>query len=295
MKAEPPGISFIAPPNHKVPLRLCDALEDRNVSLFVPQRFYRIYAHCAAGRDQTTAGGGEREDEHDEDVGEGVRRRDVDQQGLQDLCYGERSGQANDESDGELRHALREDQTHDVGAGRAQGHADADFLRALADRVRDHRVEPDRGEGERDGGEDGEQAAEDVVGPVVLLQLLVHGRQIADRQTVVDGLDLAAGGLLEGRGGDRCSGGDGHAGGGFEAIGNVDGRVALGSLVRIGDVGDDTDDGEPGLRDVLFINAEAAAEGICVVQDALRELAVDKDGERRGQARGGGEVAAGEN
>src|SRR5579864_8397136 len=69
---EPPGVRFIAPPNHKVPLRGSDAPEQRIVSLFVAQRFYRIYAHCAAGRDQTAEAGGEGQNLGDRNEGRGI-------------------------------------------------------------------------------------------------------------------------------------------------------------------------------------------------------------------------------
>src|ERR1700730_6285205 len=112
----------------------------------------------------------------------------------------------------------------------------------------DDGIESDRGEREGDYREDGEQAAEDAVGPVSLLQLLLHSVQILDGKTVVDRLYLASEGLLKGRRRNRRAGGDGHAGGSFQAIGDINDGFALGSrLIVVGDVGDDADDGQPGL------------------------------------------------
>src|SRR5580693_8544167 len=214
---EPPGVRIIAPPNHKVPLPGGDAPAEENVSrlsrfgvnspavdttahnsqvrlrrearLFVAQRFYWVYAHCAAGGDQTSESGGEGQDQGDGDEGGGIGGGNVDQQGFQNPGDGERGGESEHESDGELGHALGKDEAEDVSVAGAEGDANADFLGSLIDGVGDDGVEADRGQAERDGGEDGEQDSEHAVGPVLTLQLFVHGAEVADGEAVVEGLD----------------------------------------------------------------------------------------------------------
>jgi len=141
----------------------------------VPERFYRVYAHCAASRDQTSQAGGEGEDQRDGQEGSGVGGGNVDQEGFEDLGDSEGGGQSEKESDGELGHALREDESQDVRVAGAEGDADTNFLGSLIDGVRDDGIESDGGEAERDGGEDREETAEDAIGPDLTLQLFLHG------------------------------------------------------------------------------------------------------------------------
>ena len=62
----------------------------------------------------------------------------------------------------------------------AEHHAHANLLRALRHRVRHHRVQADRGEQQRDRGEDREHAAKDPILPASLRQQFVHRSDVED-------------------------------------------------------------------------------------------------------------------
>ena len=75
-----------------------------------------------------------------------------------------------DDADERQPDALDDDELQDVAAAGAERHADADLLRPLLDRVREHAVDADRGEDQRDAAEEREHPAEEEVLPVAALR-----------------------------------------------------------------------------------------------------------------------------
>ena len=71
------------------------------------------------------------------------------------------SDDANRQADGAQPQDLTEDEPDHVAPLRADGETDADLLRARADRVRHHAVDPDGREDQRDACEDGQQHRRD--------------------------------------------------------------------------------------------------------------------------------------
>ena len=86
-----------------------------------------------------------------------VERRDFEEHRRDEARQCERARDADgDAGDGEP-HAAADDQAEDVAALRADGHAQPDLLRSLADGIGDDSVEADGGEEERDEREEPEQ------------------------------------------------------------------------------------------------------------------------------------------
>ena len=118
----------------------------RTEGLFVSQRDYRIDARGASSRDGARRHGDSEQQKSHAQEREPVARFDAIKQAAQET----RERQAGDDTDGHAGErgadSLAENQSHDVAALRAQGHADTDFPRALEDHVRDQPVQPYNGE-----------------------------------------------------------------------------------------------------------------------------------------------------
>jgi hypothetical protein len=83
-------------------------------------------------------------------VGDGIERREPVERAAEREAGGDREHEPDGEAPGEEPRALVHDEREDVAALGAERHADADLLRAPADAERDHGVEPDAGEQQRD-------------------------------------------------------------------------------------------------------------------------------------------------
>src|SRR5262249_25033212 len=77
-------------------------------------------------------------------------------------------------------HALREHQSDNVPGSRAHRQPHANLLRPLVHAVCHDCVETDRGDEQRQAGENREQRAHQSIEPVVAEQPLLHGPQVVD-------------------------------------------------------------------------------------------------------------------
>ena len=102
---------------------------------------------------------------------------------------------------GGQRHPLAHDQPAHGGRLRAQGHADADLLRAPADRIGHHAVDAQRRQDQRGGGEQVQQQQVEARLPDGVGDHPVHGGHLGHRQVGIQGPHLA----LD-RGGQRGAG-----------------------------------------------------------------------------------------
>ena len=84
-----------------------------------------------------------------------------------------------------------DEREHVLPAG-AERHADADLLRALRHRVRQHAVDADRREHQRDRAEDREHPAEQAELPERVEPRLLAGLHVEDRQRRIGLADLLA-------------------------------------------------------------------------------------------------------
>ncbi len=75
---------------------------------------------------------------------------------------------------------------------RAERHPNADFARALRDRVRHQAVNPEAGERQRDDGEDGQQQHGETPGGDRLRHRLFHRAHVEDRLIFIQSRHLAA-------------------------------------------------------------------------------------------------------
>jgi len=100
----------------------------------------------------------------------------------QDTCNAERGNQPNHEPNRNLAPPLREDQPDDVARSSAHCHAQPNLTRALADGVRNHRVQPDRSEKKCAGGKDREQDYEDPYVQVVVCDAVFQSSHVVNGQ-----------------------------------------------------------------------------------------------------------------
>ena len=121
----------------------------------LPKRDHRVSAGGAARRDVTGEQRDEREREGDEEEGgqieraHFVKRRNAGREVLRSATIKPRTRAGADERSG-----MRNDEAENIGALRAERHAHPDFVRPLHDEERHHAVDADRGEDEREPGED---------------------------------------------------------------------------------------------------------------------------------------------
>ena len=117
----------------------------------------RIDAHRTARRDPAGRDGYGEQGERDRGVGQRIDCPDSVEQRRQESAEREGARQADRDAGERGRDVLPQHQRTDRRALRAHGHPDADLLRALADGVRGHAVNPDRRQQQRDHCEPGEQ------------------------------------------------------------------------------------------------------------------------------------------
>lgn len=124
-----------------------------------------------------------------------------------------------------------------------EGHADADFVDALLDRLRSHSVNSDGAEEQREKAEESEQLREDAVRRVALGDEIVHGANRGDGLVGVHGPDGGANDGSSFGAGARAARDDGHL-----RAGELRGRDVnlahwpIGEVEKFG-VADDADDG----------------------------------------------------
>src|SRR4029078_2537916 len=127
------------------------------VTSFVAQCRHRIYAQSAARRNVTR----EQSDrgEHTGDSGErgGIAWADGEKQILQIACESERSQYPDRQSAGGDARTLEKDDLQNIGTAPAQRDTNSDFLSTLRHRIRDHAVDTDAGEDEREAAEKAEK------------------------------------------------------------------------------------------------------------------------------------------
>ena len=76
-----------------------------------------------------------------------------------------RANETDHEADHDQAHAMAGDQAQDITGLRAERHPHADLLGALPDGISHHAIQADRGEEERERGENREQVAEEFALP----------------------------------------------------------------------------------------------------------------------------------
>ena len=101
------------------------------------------------------------------------------------------------DSDGGKLYTLAHDEAKDVAALRAEGHADADFVRALLDAVRNYAVNSDGGEDERESAEKTEQDESEMRSGHGIFNQMLHGDDVEDGLIFVDGGYRVANGRSE--------------------------------------------------------------------------------------------------
>src|SRR5581483_1254050 len=119
-----------------------------------------LHGVCGGGAAGREPGGGEGGGEQERGGGKpryGIVRRDAEQQRLQSSRETQREPQSKQQSEGEPAGGAGEDHARDSGRGGAEGHADADFARALRHQKRQHSVESEGGERKADGREQAEE------------------------------------------------------------------------------------------------------------------------------------------
>ena len=121
-----------------------------------------------------------------------VRDANAEQHRLQQARQGERSAQAEHNSDGRQRRALPDHHAHHVRLRRPQRHAHADFMRALRHRVGDQPVDSDRRQQQRDSREQRQQHGVEARLRDGQRQRLLHGADLRQGHARVDGLNVPA-------------------------------------------------------------------------------------------------------
>src|SRR6202008_3293308 len=96
-----------------------------------------------------------REKERQADERERVGGFHSEEQGSQRTGQSKRDGQANRQADDGAGHAAAQHHAQNVGGLRTEGHANANFVGPLADRIGHYAKYTDRGEDQSDGPEDG--------------------------------------------------------------------------------------------------------------------------------------------
>src|ERR1700684_2114474 len=110
-----------------------------------------------------------------------------------------RADQACGEADENHRETLTQDQANYFLCSGAKGHADADFGDALAGEIREHSVDADAREQEREAGEDSKQQKEEALAIERGCDELVH-RGFVVKRLIAATAELLAEGL------DHCGG-----------------------------------------------------------------------------------------
>ena len=141
-----------------------------------------------------------------------------------------------------------DDETQDVAPGRAERDPHAEFVRALGDAVRNHRVDADGGEDEGDGAEDRHHHPDVRQTDGGVRDHLLHRAHAENRLLRVDGGELLPndrydGGRLAG----SHAGDDHHRQRRRLLERNVERRAALVVEPVMQHVAHDADDGDPGL------------------------------------------------
>jgi len=158
---------------------------------------------------------------------------------------------------------------------RAEGHADADFAGALADRIGDDSIETNDAEKERQGSESSDDPCRRSVHPGRggVVEAAGHGAGLPGGEA---GIDAVNGG---GDGGEervlvlRGAEDDGEVVGRRWIEGDGEGSARGGVELAFLNVVDDADDADMGVR--VAIGGDLLADGILIGEELLRELLVD--------------------
>ena len=158
-------------------------------SSFIAEGSQRIDLHCATcGEESGEGADGEDSNEHHGVVGYVVGLDAVEEVGEQrrNRKTQEESG---DEAGKDPGESVGEDHAQNLSARRADSHADADFCRALCDRVREDTVDAAGGEDQRDHAKQrGEERGETALRMGAIDEEL-HGLDLGDGNVLVDGVD----------------------------------------------------------------------------------------------------------
>jgi hypothetical protein len=114
-------------------------------------------------------------------------RGDAEEQALQHAGQGEGEGEPGHHTDGDQGEPSAQDHAQDVAALGPDRHADPDLLRALSDRIRDHAVEPERGQREGEGREQAEQPRDQPARGDGVVDEAIELVELARRQTGIIG------------------------------------------------------------------------------------------------------------
>ena len=113
---------------------------------------------------------------------------------------GEGDGDADRDSDSDEEKYLAHDEPADIGAFRAEGHADADFVGAAGDHVGHQTVDADAGEEDGEQAEEGGELRDEALPGDGAGDLLVERGDAGDGEVGVDGVDGALDGGGDGGG-----------------------------------------------------------------------------------------------
>ena len=143
----------------------------------LPQRGHRVDAGCAARGEITCKGGdGCQQNEHSH-KSEWVSGTNAEQEATDCSSESPGRGDPDENANGGERERLKKDTGLEFLRGSAEGHANADFLRALADRIGDDGVDAERGQDEGEGCETCEQEDDESAGRSGFVDNLLHSAE----------------------------------------------------------------------------------------------------------------------
>src|SRR6267143_3523417 len=156
------------------------------------QRDERINA-CGAPRGKVASHERDaHQQQRDARIGEGIAGAHAVQQARRQASNRQRHQYPHNRANTRQEHALFEHQPHHLTRLRAQRHAQSDFTRSLRHRIRQHAINSNRREDQREGTKQAEQRRTHARGPQPLPQNLLHGLAIGERQIFVQLLHLRA-------------------------------------------------------------------------------------------------------
>src|SRR3984957_10585452 len=196
---------------------------------------------------------------------------DAKEHGAKDAGDGDRSGDADDQANGDDEHTFADGHPQDVVTQGAECHVDADFVGTLAEGVVNYAVDSDRGEQQSRRCEDAEQfERESAVGHGALHDL-VHRDDAVDGDVWSQAFNHVADGVAELRGRDVAGSEKHHRVDRSELAERYVNVRHAGRFVSVGlDVAGDADDGQA-LEAATKIEFQLVTDGIGVGPILFRE------------------------
>src|SRR6266404_7060878 len=128
--------------------------------LLIAQDFDGVHLSSAASRDVSCDYGDGCKQDRDAQIRDRVSRGDAEQETGHQAREDQRCNQSAHNADSCQQNPLFEDQSKDVCWSRSECHAKTKFFRAARNRIGDYAVNSDRGDDERNSGEQTEQQSE---------------------------------------------------------------------------------------------------------------------------------------